>query len=144
MKDKARNLILLIIMMSFATLAGCTTLTGDLGTEVDSVAKAGVTVVDVNPVVSESEHAKSMGTSYKAIFGKEYGGFSLLVDFDDQGRPKKLQVNASDVEAFAGQATAQHAAVAIREALTERDIQLGEAGMQIINDALMRLLVPAH
>ena len=115
-------------------LAGCTTTSQDLGTEVDSVAKAGVTSFRQNDAVATDG---SYTREVEATFGKEYESFTLKLGVDaETGELKALEVTASGVLAFEGQAAAGAIVQAIRESLSERDIAISEAAFPIIQDII--------
>ena len=115
-------------------LAGCTTTSEDLGTEVDSVAKAGVTSVrKYETVGADGAYTENV----ELIFGKEYESFKtrMVVDLETD-QVLELDVEASGVRAFEGQAAAGEIVKAIRESLSERDIAISEAAFPVIRDII--------
>jgi len=128
------------LLVALALLSGCASTSVD---DVKSVTDAGVTSVNVGPEVADADSV-NMGTRYRAVFGKEYGNFTLTAEFDEHGRPKNLQVTAGDVGAFVGQQAAANAIVAVQQELSAMGVEMTSDITSAVVESVLKAFAPQN
>ena len=137
---------LILPLLALLVLPACETTTEaeNFGTEVRSVADAGVTSLEREPVIGTQDQVK-LGDRTLLVFGKEYGRFKAKVAILPDGTPSLIEVEADEVAAFAGQQIGAAAAVAIQEYLTEQNIEISReqaAALTSLVESVMRAAFP--
>jgi len=117
-----------------ALLTGCTTVTEDLGGQVRSVTDAGI---------SSYEHVQgASGERTTIVLGKEVQHWSAELSFTPDGQPTGIAIEAHGVSAFAAQAAAAGAVVAVRSSLSARDQAIWDSIADAVQEALRAYLAP--
>lgn len=108
-----------LIALALVALSGCATTADDQGRAIDSTTGAGINAYRSEPVFAAPGEVE-VGKKVELVLGKEVGTARVRVDLAcENGDPIRLELDATDVRAFEGQATAASAIVAIRQDLTE-------------------------
>lgn len=101
-----------------------------------SINDAGITNIEAQPVIGTKDDV-TLGEHYHAVFGKEYGAFTMDMNLKD-GHVTDLKVTANDVKAFAGQEAASKATVAIQESLSKLGVDVTKEVSTVVAQAVLK------
>jgi len=121
-----------ILAFAAALLTGCAGFS-----TTDSQEQAGITQVHAEPVILDGRHVT---TRYRVTTGKEYGSLNVEVRWRENGSPEVVQVKASSVQAFEGQAVSAQAVIEVQRELTRLGAAISGDARAAIMEAVSRAI----